>query len=81
MNNWFWARAMATEGDLTVSHLVLNAIAAKVAAEERQKEIEEYCELYGVDYYQLLPEEQEYLERQISIEETRGQYDNKRKLW
>lgn len=81
MNDWFWARAMAAEGDLTVSHLVLNAIAAKVVEEQGQDEIEEYCRMYGVKYFHLLPEEQEYLKRQILTEETKGQYDTKRKLW
>lgn len=81
MNNWFWARAMATEGDLTVSHLVLNAIAAKVVEEDGEQEVETYCKLYGVNYSHLFPEEQEYLKEQISIEKRRGQYDNKRKIW
>lgn len=74
MNDWFWARVQAAEGDLSVSHHTLDVIAEKVVRDYNQKmippstkQVEKYCRQNGVNFDSLLPEEKEYLNQRCLI--------------
>lgn len=72
MNDWFWARAMATEGDLTVGREKLDAAAHLIANNYLQLDISpcyaaavECCMSYGFNYDSLLEEEKDYLDKKV----------------
>lgn len=72
MENWFWARVAATEGDLTVGRDKLDAVAKHISENYLQFGIIpcyataiEGCKSYGFDYYSLLEEERDYLDEKV----------------
>lgn len=62
MQDWFWARAMAAEGDLTVGRKILDTIAKETA---KKGNLIQQCQRYGFDYDFLLLEEKDYLRRKV----------------
>lgn len=72
MNDWFWARAMATEGDLSVGQNKLNDVASLITNNYLQLGIPpsyaaavECCMSYGFNYDTLLEEEKDYLDKKV----------------
>lgn len=74
MNDWFWARAMATEGNLTTGQATLDGIACDIADDyvnfnivPDYSQATKYCNAAGFRYDSLLEEEKDYLDRQVEI--------------
>lgn len=72
MIDWFWARVMATEGELSVNHSTLEAIAAETANYCKLRNIKpnydiiaDCCDSFGVDFNLLLKEEQDWLIKEL----------------
>lgn len=62
MDNWFWVRVMATEGDLTVSRKTLDQIAKDTALKGN---LIKQCQAHNINYDSLLPEEKDYLIKEV----------------